>query len=122
MQTLRQNWLGYRITLFALILQFCLSFGHSHHDLTAHPHVSWPVVICHSAPDHPCSLPSHDEEHDSCAICFALAVMGSAVAAASPALIIKLDLIDNRFFATADAPRHLKTAFMFQARAPPLAV
>ena len=122
MQTLRQSWLGYRIALFALILQFCLSFGHTHEDLTLHAHASWPVVVCQSAPDHPCSLPSHDEEHDSCAICFALAIMGSAVTAASPPVVIKLDLIDSRVLATADVPHHHQTAFMFQARAPPLAV
>ena len=119
MQTLRQSGHSYRIALFALILQCCVSFGHTHKDLTLHAHASWPVVGCHSAPDYPCSLPSHDEDHGSCAICFAMALMGSAVAAASALVVTKLDLKDGRIRATADAPRHHHTTFMFQARAPP---
>jgi hypothetical protein len=122
MSSIRQNWLLCRLALFALALQLGLSFGHSHHDLLAHPHASWPVTVCHSAPDQPCGVPSHNDERDACAICFAVALIENAVASSPPAVVADLDLVDSRLLATADAARHLQTAFMFQARGPPPAV
>lgn len=121
MQRLRQSWLGYRIALFALILQFCLSFGHTHQDLTLHAHPSWPVVTCHSVQDHPCSLPAHDEEHNSCAVCIVLAMLQSTVESAPPAVAVTLEYIEHRFAVIAVLPRNARSAFMFQARAPPSA-
>jgi hypothetical protein len=108
------------LALFALALQLSVSFGHVHHDLMLHAHASWPVAVCHSTADHVCKAPQHDGEHDSCAICFALALLETAVAVAPPAAIVEPDVVKGQRPAIGVTSRHVQTACMFQARAPPL--
>jgi hypothetical protein len=119
MHRLRHSLALSYLAVVALALQLSVSFGHIHHDLKLHPHASWPVAVCHPTPDQACKSPQHDEQHDPCAICFALAMMETAVASAPPAVVIELDVVDSQLPAVAFASRHLQTACMFQARAPP---
>ena len=122
MRGLRHNWLVSRLALFALALQLILSFGHTHHDLMMHPHASWSLVGCHVNEQSKCNSSPHDEGHDSCVICFALALLETAVASAPPTLVRVVDLVGSPMPVMLDATRHLQTAFMFQARGPPQAV
>jgi hypothetical protein len=105
--------------LFALALQLGLSFGHVHHDSAAAAAVITATALSDApAPE---SDPGHDEHRDTCAICLAATIAGSALAAAAP------DLPAPPTFAllrasppdTADTTDPRRAAF--RSRAPPRA-
>lgn len=103
--------------LLALALQLGLSFGHVHHDTAA-------AAVTTAAPSDapaPESDPGHDDHRDTCAICLAATMAGSALASAAPHLpappafaLLRASLPDATD--TAD-PRRAA----FRSRAPPLA-
>jgi len=69
--------------LFALALQLGLSFGHVHHDTAPAAVAAAATVADAPAPD---SDPGHDDHRDTCAICLAATMAGTALAAAAPDL------------------------------------
>lgn len=106
---------GARLALFALAVQFALSFGHFHGIATQ------AVPSIQSTEQLP--APSHDSEQhpgDICAICAVVALASTALAAAPPALpltpaIERAHLITAALFVH---PRSARAAF--QSRAPPV--
>lgn len=104
------------LALFALAMQFGLSFGHVHaHDAPA-PAVSQSASANAPAPDND---HDHDAGKDVCAICATLAIANALVDAAPPLLPLPAYVHATRLTATFDAavtsPRHAA----FRSRAPP---
>lgn len=116
------NWLRSRakrlslLALFALALQFGLSFGHFHNDLGI-------ATAQASASQSQASTPDTDHDQDAhrdlCAICSTVAMTGNAVATATPSLPLPLT------FAAYQAASDLESAApdsrrgAFRSRAPP---
>lgn len=102
------------LALFALALQFGLSFGHFHNDLG---------IATASASQSQASAPDTDHDRhvhrDFCAICSSVAMTSNAVAAATPSL--PLPLVFAAYQAARDpqsvAPQSRRSAF--RSRAPP---
>jgi len=106
---------GARVALFALAVQFVLSFGHFHAiPAQAAPSVSATQQL---------PAPSHDSDQhpdDYCAICAVLALASTGMAAAAPVLPV-LQAVESAPPAMPVAfagPRSARAAF--QSRAPPL--
>jgi hypothetical protein len=106
--------LGARVALFALAVQFALSFGHFH------PIAAQAAPSIQSVQQ---QLPSPDTDRhldDLCAICAVIALASTAVAAAPPSLLLP-QFVELRQQTTETAFLHLHAArAAFQSRAPPL--
>jgi Protein of unknown function (DUF2946) len=106
---------GTRLALFALAVQFVLSFAHVHGIMAqAAPSI-------HSSQQLP--VPGHDSDQhpdDYCAICAVIALASTALVAAPPALPIPqaFELKHPPIGATLSRPHSMRAAF--QSRAPPL--
>ena len=102
------------LALFALALQFCLSFGHFHNDL---------AIASASASHAQESTPDADHDQgahrDLCAICSSVAMTGIAIAAAAPPLPLPLTLttLQTASHPESVAPDSRRGAF--RSRAPP---
>jgi hypothetical protein len=122
---------GARLAIFAMLVQFALTFGHSHWFAQAAPLAQpslqqtdsnqAPTSIDRAAVERPSPL-APDREHpgeDNCAICALVAMAGTVMFAAPPVLLLPqaIDLLDR----TTDAEFvHLNSAgTAFQPRAPP---
>ena len=119
---------GSRLALFALALQFVLSFGHFHFDAAQAAASQTDLVhtqgLAPDATNQPTQQPSgHDDgqpPHEPCAIC-AVMSMASQMLFATAALLPLPDAIEQSFlvtdaeFALPGAPRSA-----FQSRAPPV--
>ncbi len=116
---------GSRLALFALALQFVLSFGHFHFDaaqaaqaLTDSSH-----GLAASAASEKQQPPSHDDDHPSsapCAVCTA-ASMANQMVVATPAALPLPDDIGLRCLAPeAEFVRLASPRPAFQSRAPPV--
>jgi hypothetical protein len=105
--------------LLALALQLGLSFGHVHHDTAA----ADAVITTTASSDAPApeSDPGHDEHRDTCAICLAATIAGSALAAAAPDLPAPptFALVRTSPRDTTDTANPRRAAF--RSRAPPRA-
>ena len=115
---------GSRLALFALAIQFVLSFGHFHGVAHAAPAIkSGVVVTAHAARPHqaPASNPDSDRHsNDGCAICAVMA-MANAVLFSTPPLL-ELPQAVEFLYRTTDAEFvHLNSVRVaFQPRAPPI--
>lgn len=123
---------GARLALFAMLVQFALTFGHSHWFAQAAPlaqssaqHAEGgasSIGASDGAAVQTQSPSSPDREHspdESCAICAIIAMAGSVVSATPPVLLLPQAIallqrtLDAEFI-------HLKSAgTAFQPRAPP---
>jgi len=108
-------WLGSRLALLAMTLQLASSFGHVH---AAAP--SRPVAVAGSAigpvqPDH-----DDDSAIDLCAICVVMAMAGTALVAAPPALPRPHAVQLHRRATEASFADPNDPHGAFQPRAPPL--
>ncbi|MHB0770277.1 DUF2946 family protein [Bradyrhizobium sp. 5.13L] len=126
---------GARLALFALLVQFALTFGHSHWFVQAAPLAPSSLQQTDGARDSAKGVAAidraavqkqspagPDREHqgeDSCAICAVIAMAGTAVSATPPVLLLPQAIellrrsLDAEFI-------HLKsTGKAFQPRAPP---
>lgn len=106
---------GTRLALFALVVQLLLWFGHTH------GFVAQVAPSIHYSQQQP--SPGHDSDQhpdDFCAICAAVALTSTAMAATPPALPIPLafGLVHPPMGARVIHPRSARAAF--QSRAPPL--
>jgi hypothetical protein len=122
---------GSRLALFALALQFVLSFGHFHFDAakaapdfrTQSDLVQLQVGAVDAASQAQQQPASHDNDqtsHEPCAICAVLSLAGSMVVSTPPLLLLP-DAIEFLYLATAAEFIHLDSAQSpFQPRAPPV--
>lgn len=122
---------GARLAVFAMLVQFALTFGHSHWFVQAAPLVAGSLQQTDSAKSvaatdraavHKQSPSAPDREQpgeDNCAICAVVAMAGTVVFATPPVLLLPqaIELLHR----TTDAEfLHLKSAgTAFQPRAPP---
>jgi hypothetical protein len=115
---------GARLALFAMLVQFALTFGHSHWFAQAAPlaQASQQTSLQQSAAIEKQSPATPDREQpgeDNCAIC-ALVAMASTVVFATPPLLLLPQAIDLLYRTTDAEFLHLKSAATaFQPRAPP---
>jgi hypothetical protein len=122
---------GARLALFAMLVQFALTFGHSHWFAQAatlaqatHHQVDGgkDQAAVDRAAVHKQSPSSPDREHqgeDNCAICAVVAMAGTILFATPP--LLQLPQAIDLLYRTTDAEfLHLKSAgTAFQPRAPP---
>jgi Protein of unknown function (DUF2946) len=121
---------GSRLALFALVIQFALSFGHFHGGVAqAAPAVqsgsanglSLPDTVREDAQQQP--APNHDSDQqqgDVCAICAVLA-LANAMLFATPPLLLLPQAIEILYLSTDAEFIHLNSARVaFQPRAPPI--
>ena len=103
------------LALFALALQFGLSFGHTHASYFALTGAQAASLSAHTPDgDH-----DHNAAGDICAICATVAMAGSLVDATPPVLPVPTSFHAARhaLLAQSDAPDPQRAAF--QSRAPP---
>ncbi|MBN9598077.1 MAG: DUF2946 domain-containing protein [Afipia sp.] len=102
------------LALFALAMQFGLSFGHVHAHAAPASAVSQSSSTTAPDSDH-----NHDAGKDICAICATVAMANALVDATPPLLPLPASFHTTRLTATFDAavtqPRHAA----FRSRAPP---
>jgi hypothetical protein len=108
---------GSRLALFALAIQFALSFGHFHGAAAqAAPNAFTQAVPQQPAPDHD----SDRHSDDPCAICAVMA-LANAVLFASPPVLPLPQAVEFLHLVTAAEFVHLNSARVaFQPRAPPI--
>jgi hypothetical protein len=122
---------GARLAIFAMLVQFALTFGHSHWFAQAAPlaqsslqqtdGAQAPASIDRSAVERQSPLAPDREQpgEDNCAIC-ALVAMAGTVMFASPPVLLLPQAIDLLYRTTDAEFVHLKSAgTAFQPRAPP---
>lgn len=121
---------GARLALFAMLVQFVLTFGHSHWFAQAAPLAQSQLadsVKGIASPDSAAiqkqSPTNPDREHpgdDNCAICAVVAMAGTVVFATPP--LLHLPQVVELLYRTTDAEfLHLESAkHAFQSRAPPI--
>ncbi len=127
---------GSRLALFALAIQFALSFGHFHgvaaqaasaaqsspaqFDLSYADGLATPVAVAKSAQQQAPSSPDSDQQGDVCAICAVIA-LANAVLFATPPVLLLPQAIDLLYLTTAAEFAHLGSHHQaFQSRAPPI--
>jgi hypothetical protein len=120
---------GSRLALFALAVQFALSFGHFHEDaVQAAPAIQFGPANGLSAADpvsevaqQPASNHDSDQQpSDVCAICAVLA-LANAMLFATPPLLLLPQAIEILYLTTDAEFVHLNSARVaFQPRAPPI--
>ena len=114
---------GARLALFALLVQFALSFGHIHGFAPQAASATQSVLPADHAADgksRPApSKPDSDQTTDVCAICAVMA-MASTVLFASPPILLLPEAVELLYRTTDAEFVHLKSAGVsFQPRAPP---
>jgi hypothetical protein len=114
---------GSRLALFALAIQFALSFGHFHGIATAQAAtaVQSGVTASDAAERQPASNHDSDQHpNDGCAICAVIA-LANAMLSATPSLLLLPQAVEF-FYRVTDAEFvHLNPArVVFQPRAPPI--
>jgi hypothetical protein len=108
---------GSRLALFALAVQFALSFGHFH-GVTAQ---AAPGMSAAAQPQQPTSDHDSDRQsNDGCAICAVMA-MASTVTFATPPLLLPPQAIEFQYLTTDAESVQLNAVHVaFQPRAPPI--
>jgi hypothetical protein len=122
---------GARLALFALLVQFALSFGHSHWFAQAAPllqsslqqadgHQGATTIDRAAVQKQSPANPDQDQQGDDyCAIC-AVVSMASTMVFATPPLLLLPQAVEFLYLTTDAEFAHLKSAgTAFQPRAPP---
>lgn len=122
---------GSRLALFALALQFVLSFGHFHADaaqaaaaLQGHASIALDQGLAPDASTPTEQQPaSHDDgtpSNEPCAICAVMSMANQVVGATPPPLLLP-DAVERPLLATGATFAHPGTSWRaFQSRAPPV--
>ena len=121
---------GARLALFAMLVQFALTFGHSHWFAQATPLVQSQLtgsakgiaLIDRAAVEKPAPAAPDREQpgDDNCAIC-ALVAMAGTVMSATPPLLLLPQAVELLYRTTDAEFVHLNSArTAFQPRAPPV--
>jgi hypothetical protein len=113
---------GSRLALFALALQFALSFGHFHATAPAAPTIQSGLAYVLTTADEPASNPDSDQRpNDACAICAVIALAHSVLLAPPPPPLLLPQAVAFLYLATDAEFAHLSAAYpAFQSRAPPI--
>jgi hypothetical protein len=110
---------GSRLALFALAVQFVLSFGHFHASAAHGPPAIQSAAAGQSAEQQPASDRDSDQA-DACAICAVIA-LANTVLFATPPLLLLPQAVEFLYLVTDAEFVHLSSArIAFQPRAPPL--
>jgi len=111
---------GARLALFALLVQFALSFGHSHGVAQAASLAQATASFDHTALSKQSpAQPDQDQSDDICAICAVVAMAGTILFASPPVLLLP-QAIDFLYRILDAEFVHLSSASTaFQPRAPP---
>jgi hypothetical protein len=125
-RTKKRSWTCW--ALFALALQFALSFGHAHRDPIAEPFAAAPQLVIF---DHATSTTISTSPTvpiipaglalDYCEICAAIGLVGNGVPANPPQMRVPAGIRQLRFWLQVDAAFANSPHRPFQARAPPSA-
>ena len=111
---------GSRLALFALVVQFALSFGHFHRSGAE---AAFAIQTGQAQSGEPQSPVSHDTDQqtsDACDICAVIA-LANATLLATPPLLLLPQAIEFLYLATDAEFAHLDSArIAFQPRAPPV--
>ena len=101
------------LALFALAMQFGLSFGHTH--VSAAPTDVTAIAASQSSSD----TPDHHDADALCVVCITTAMTANALSPTGPALPLPVSLATVSFvsFSLTDAPRARTVAF--HSRGPP---
>jgi hypothetical protein len=128
---------GSRLALFALAIQFALSFGHFHglaaeaapavqagqarSDRSFTSNFAEPDAVTQAVPQPPSSNHDSDQHpNDPCAICAVMA-LASTVLFATPPVLLLPQAVEFLYLATDAEFVHLNSArVVFQPRAPPI--
>jgi hypothetical protein len=113
---------GSRLALFALALQFALSFGHFHAAVQAAPAIQSGLAYVLTTANQPGSNPDSDQrQNDPCAICAVIALANSVLFAPPPPPLLLPQATAFPYLATDAEFVHLSAAYpAFQSRAPPI--
>jgi len=103
------------LALFALAVQFALSFGHIHADAFTSP----AAISDYASTPTPDSEHQQDDPADICAICATVAMANAMVDAAPPALLAPLDANASAIFTDLASLITATGLVAFQSRAPP---
>jgi hypothetical protein len=107
---------GARLALFALAIQFALSFGHFH-GVAAHA----APVIASVQQQSPSSSPDSDQQPgDTCAICAVMAMANTVLFATPPLLLLPQAIEFLRLTTDAEFVHLNAVRVAFQPRAPPI--
>lgn len=110
---------GSRLALFALAVQFVLSFGHFH-GVAAQAAQALQSVSDAAQQQRQSNHDSDRQSNDACAIC-AVVAMASAVLFATPPALLLPQAVEFSYLTTEAEFIHLNSArVVFQPRAPPL--
>ncbi len=127
---------GSRLALFALAIQFALSFGHFHSgaaqaapaiqsaaapsDFSTSP-LALPDAVTQSAQQQPAADHNPDQQtNDPCAVCAVMALANTVLFAAPPLLLLP-QAVEFLYLTTDAEFVHLNsTSAAFQPRAPPI--
>jgi hypothetical protein len=127
MRWIRDNLrVGVWCALFALAVQFTVSFGHVHVSDLARGSGSLAVFAAdQSSPPAPSDLPVPPGKPagalDYCAICAVINLAGSVVPASAPVLPVAVAFHPVQFWSDGDAVLAASPHRLFKARAPPVA-
>jgi Protein of unknown function (DUF2946) len=116
---------GSRLALFALALQFALSFGHFHAPAQAAPAIQSGLSYVLTTAGEPTQQPASDrdsdrKQSDPCAICAVIA-LANAVLFTTPPLLPVPQAVEFLYLTTDAEFTHLNSAYpAFQSRAPPV--
>lgn len=121
---------GARLALFAMLVQFALTFGHSHWFAQAAPLAQSQLADSGKSiasgdrtavqKQSPASPDREQPGDDNCAICAVIALAGSVVSATPPLLLLP-QAVELLYRATDAEFVHLESArSAFQPRAPPV--
>jgi hypothetical protein len=124
---------GARLALLALVIQFALSFGHSHRFAAQAAPLLTPALTQTTdaaagdpaarreatRPQSPANQDPDQQPGDNCAICAVVTMAGTALFATPPLLLLP-QAVEFLYLATDAEFEHLKSAGRaFQPRAPP---
>jgi hypothetical protein len=109
---------GSRIALFALAIQFALSFGHFH-GIAAQ---ATPIAVGQSIQQQPPASDRDSDQHpgDTCAICAVMAMANAALFAAPPVLLLPQAIEFSYLGTDAGFVDVSSVRVAFQPRAPPI--
>lgn len=113
--------LGSRLALFALAIQFVLSFGHIHVDKSLLSSASAASVAQQSASRDgvPSSPQRHNGADDFCAICATIGLLASSALPEAASLVVPVAAPSDWPHAFASTFVPFDSHFHFQARGPP---
>jgi DUF2946 family protein len=110
----RRRFAGW-VALFALLVQFGLSFGHVH-GVPASEH-----RVFAAAKATPPTQPATGDNDDYCAICAVMAMLSGAQTATAPFVVLPIALAEQEISPLSETPPATLTWRAFRSRAPPTA-